>query len=168
MSADIINEGETVPPGSSSGQADSRSPVIQWIQITVLTLLVGCIFFGIGWWRSGAMATSWAYLQGERLLFTPANIIIENAKPGEVVERTIVVKNLSDKTITLLGSQESCGCITLQKFPIEISAGKKHEILIKINIDNDATSLENNIKIYTDHDGLATVTINISGNVKGG
>ncbi len=168
MSADVINDETSVPTDSREQQAGSRSPLIQWIQIALITLLIGCIFFGIGWWRSGGMATSFAYLQGERLIFTPANIIIENAKPGETVERTVVVKNLSSKTITLLGSQKSCGCITLNEFPIEISPGARVEIVIKINTDIDATSLENEIKIYTDHDGLSTVIINISGNVKGG
>jgi len=166
MSTDIIKEVKAVPPDSSGEQGASRNSIAQWLQIAVLTLLIGCFFFGIGWWRSGDMAASLAYLQGERLIFTPANLIIEDAKPGEVVERTVVVKNLSNKTITLLGSQKSCGCITLDQFPIKIKPHQKHELKIKIATPKKPEKFENFVKVFTDWDGIFLATIIISGNCK--
>ena len=166
MSADVINDAASVPSDSHNELSGSRSPVVQWIQIALITLLIGCTFFGIGWWRSGGMSTSLAYLQGERLIFQPANIIIENAKSGETVERTVVVKNLSNKTITLLGSQKSCGCITLNQFPIEIKPHGKFELKLKIGIPKKAEPIDNFVKIFTDLEGMVSVTINVSGNVK--
>ena len=166
MSTDVNKGAEVVPTDSSVGPVDSRSPLVQWIQIAVLTLLIGCTFLGIGWWRSGGMATSWAYLQGERLIFTPANIIIENAKPGDTVERTIVVKNLSSKTVTLIGSQESCGCITLNDFPIKIKPHSQFDLRLKIGIPNKAEGFDNFVKVFTDMEGMLSVEINITGNLK--
>jgi len=166
VSTDVNKDAEVVPTDSSVGPVDSRSPLVQWIQIAVLTLLIGCTFLGIGWWRSGGMATSWAYLQGERLIFTPANIIIDNAKPNEVIERTVLVRNLSNETVTLLGSQKSCGCITLNDFPIEIKPHQRYELTIKIDIPKKPEPIDNFVKVFTDLEGMASVTIKVSGNVK--
>jgi len=163
---DVNKDAEVVSTDSSVGPVDSRSPLVQWIQIAVLTLLIGCTFLGIGWWRSGGMATSWAYLQGERLIFTPANIIIENAKPNEVIERTVLVRNLSNETVTLLGSQKSCGCITLNVFPIEIKPHHKQELIIKIATPKKPEKFENFVKIFTDLQGMTSVTIEVTGTAK--
>jgi len=166
MSTDVNKDAEVVSTDSSVGPVDSRSPLVQWIQIAVLTLLIGCTFLGIGWWRSGGMATSWAYLQGERLIFTPANIIIENAKPNEVIERTVLVRNLSNETVTLLGSQKSCGCITLNDFPIEIKPYDRYKIHLIISMPEKNTSIEHEIKFFSDDQGYGMNLVTVTGNVK--
>jgi hypothetical protein len=122
----------------------------------------------VGWarWQTGSFSLVWPYLQGERLLFDPLHVVIDNAPAGTIVERSIRVLNRSFSDVKLVGSQPSCGCITLNEFPVVIPAGGDYTLTLKIGIPDEPGSFEHTVKLFTDAAGYGPVIALVSGSAK--
>ncbi|MGE4002613.1 MAG: DUF1573 domain-containing protein [Planctomycetaceae bacterium] len=121
-----------------------------------------------GWarWQAGSFSLVWPYLQGERLLFDPLHVVIEGVPGGTIVERTVRVLNRSSSDVKLLGSQQSCGCITLDEFPISIPVGGHYDLLIRFGVPVDSGEFDHTVKVFCDCDGYDAVTLTVSGAVQ--
>ncbi len=64
--------------------------------------LFAALFGGWAWYQTGSLSRIAPYLQGERLLFDPLHVVIDDAKAETVVKRLVRVLNRSSSSITLL------------------------------------------------------------------
>ena len=74
--------------------------------------------------------------------------------------------NLSSRPLTLLGSQPSCGCISLDDFPIVVPAGKPHVLTLKIGVSDKPEPFEYFVKFFSDDPGFSPVVVTVSGSVQ--
>ncbi|MGE0377603.1 MAG: DUF1573 domain-containing protein [Planctomycetaceae bacterium] len=157
-------------PGAAAALAETPQPATgrkrPWRSIAE-TLGWVAVFAALiaGWarWQTGSFSLVWPYLQGERLLFDPQHVVIDNAPAGTIVERSVRVLNRSSTDVTLLGSQPSCGCITLDEFPIKISPGPEHLLKLKIGIPSQPGPFEHTVKVFSNEEEARQFVITLSG-----
>lgn len=99
-------------------------------------------------------------------MFQPTRIDFGQVPPNQTLEREIRVVNLASRSVTLLGSQPSCGCISLDEFPIVIAAGKSHLLKLKIAIPSKLGSFEHFMKFFSDASGHSSVIVTVNGFVQ--
>ena len=135
-------------------------------QVAGISVLFAATLLGFAWWRTGAVELVPPWLRGQRLLFEPVRVVLGEVPKNEIVERQLRVVNLSSRPLTLLGSHPSCGCISLDEFPIVVPPGKEHQLKVKIGTSATAGPFEYIIKFFSDEPGYSSVVITISGSVQ--
>lgn len=130
---------------SAGGSPPPAQPQSRWrglLEIALLACLFTSVIVGWAWWTTGSYSLVWPYLQGQRLLFDPLEVVINDASPGSTIERSVRVVNLTGTKVTLLGSRQSCGCITLDEFPIEIENGDLYQVKLRFIIPPESGEFE--------------------------
>jgi hypothetical protein len=141
-----------------------RAPVIRW-RIVQRVLALALIFLGIvfGWaylqTRSAALVIP--LLSGERLLVEPTAISLGQQKPRAVSERNVRIVNLTSDKVTVLGAERSCGCITMDDFPLLIPAGESREVHLKIHINRDSGEYDESVKFFTDYSEMRAFEVTV-------
>ncbi len=154
-----------VSPVASSPSPSPRRPWRSLAETAGWVSLFAALFAGWAWYQTGSLSLIAPYLQGERLLFDPLHVVIDNAPPETVVERSVRVLNRSSSSVKLLGSQPSCGCITLDDFPITVPTGQDYTLTLKIGVPSDPGPFENSVKLFADLGGYDSTVLMISGTV---
>lgn len=148
------------------GKVVARSWTVPFIlQVAVISASFAMVLSGFAWWRTGSTKLIWPWLCGEQVMFEPTRIDFGQVSQNDVLERQIRVVNLSSKPLTLLGSQPSCGCISLEEFPIVVPVGKPHVLTLKIATPDKSGSFEHFIKFFSDESSRSSVVVKISGSV---
>ena len=136
------------------------------VQVAVLTACFVMVLSGFAWWRTGSAELVWPWLRGDRVVFEPTRIDFGHVPQNQILEKQIRVVNLSSKPLTLLGSQPSCGCISLDEFPVAVPAGKPHVLTLKIATPDKSGSFEHFVTFFSDDDGYSSVIVTVSGVVQ--
>ncbi len=155
-----------VSPDALSASASPR----RWARPLAETVgwigLFAALFAGWAWYQTGTLSLIAPYLKGERLLFDPLHVVIDNAPAETIVERSVRVTNLASGDAKLVGSQVSCGCITLDVFPITIPVGATHDLKLKIGVPSASGPFEHTVKIFSDFEGYDSIVLTVSGSVE--
>ncbi|NQT15988.1 MAG: hypothetical protein HQ582_24750 [Planctomycetes bacterium] len=162
MIEDAASQIAEEPPATTVVPARPRLlPLVA--QVAGITVLLGGALVGYARWRTGSMELVWPYLGGQRLLFEPTQLVLGEVAKGKVVEREVRVVNLSSGELRLLGSQNSCGRIALDEFPIVIPAGEDRHLHLKISMPRRTASFEHSIKFFSDDPGHLSAVVTVSG-----
>ena len=165
LSADpqVLDLPQVVPVAKGT----ARSTMLMFMgQIVVMSSLFAVGLFGFAWWQAGSVVFVWPWLRGDLLVFEPARIDFGQVQKAQILERQLRVANLSSKALTLQGSQPSCGCISLDEFPILVPVGKTHLLTLKIGTPEKSGSFEHFIKFFSDQPGYSSVVITVTGVVQ--
>ena len=135
-------------------------------QVAGISVLFAAALFGFAWWRTGSVKLVRPWLRGERLLFEPTRVVLGDVPKSEIIERQLRVVNLSSHPLTLLGSQPSCGCISLDDFPIVVPPGQEHHLKLKLGTSASSGPFEHSIKFFSDEPGYTSVVVTVSGSVQ--
>lgn len=135
-------------------------------QVVAMCALLAMGMFGFAWWQAGSVELVWPWLRGDRLVFEPMRIDFGPVPKTQILERQLRVANLSSKPLTLVGSQPSCGCISLDEFPVVVPAGKRRVLTLKIGTPEKAGSFEHFITFYSDDRGYSSIVVSVSGVVQ--
>ena len=136
------------------------------IQVAAMSALFAGGLAGFAWWQVGSVELVWPWLRGDRLVFGPTRIDFGQVPKTQLLERQIQVVNLSSKPLTLLGSQPSCGCISLDEFPIVVPAGKTHALTLKIGTPEKSGLFEHFIKFFSDDQSYTHIVVTVTGIVQ--
>jgi hypothetical protein len=109
------------------------------------------------------MRRVWPYLAGQRLLIEPAHLDLGDVERSSVLERELRVLNVGSKPLTLLGSQRSCGCISLDEFPIVIPARADRTLRLEIGASNKSGPFAHTIKFFSNAPGHMSVVVSVTG-----
>ncbi len=152
------------PPDSVQSAPRQRWAFL--LQILLLTGLFSLLIYGWAWWVTGSPSLVGPYLQGRRLLFDPAEIVIQDAEPGATIVRKVHVLNLTGNRATLLGSLPSCRCLTLDEFPIEIEPGQSRDLSIRTRIPSKPGEFAHTIRLFSNTGNTEAYLLAVRGNVK--
>jgi len=151
---------------SCSVKGVRRSGMLRFvIQVAAIALLLGSALIGFVRWRTGSMGRVWPYLVGQRLLIEPTDLDLGDGEREGVLERELRVLNLAPRPLMLLGAQRSCGCITLDEFPIVVPAGEERHLRLRIGMPGTPMSFEHSIRFFSDEPGGSSVVVTIRGSV---
>ncbi len=164
MIEDELDMASQESPASCSAEAGRRSGTLLFvIQVTAIALLLGAVVVGFARWRTGSMGLVWPYLAGQRLLVEPTHLDLGDVGRGEALERELRILNLGSKPLKLVGSQNSCGCIAMDDFPIEIAGGGKRSLRLGIGTPVEPSEFEHTVKLFSSERGYSVVVVTISG-----
>jgi hypothetical protein len=129
-------------------------------------MLAAVAIGGYAWWLTGSLELAWSWLLGRRLVFLPAELDCGTVSANEIVEQRIRVVNLASRPVTLTGVQQSCACITLEEFPVEIAGGNERHMELKVRAASTAGSFEQFMKIFADDSGTSVHVVRLFGTVR--
>lgn len=136
------------------------------VHVAGIALIVVAAVLGFARWQTGSSALVWPWLQGQRLLFEPTRIVLGDVPAKTVIDRQIRVVNVSSRPLSLLGSQKSCGCISLDEFPIVVPPGGDHQLQLKIGTSDKLEPVQHVIKFFSDEPGYSSVIVTVVGFVR--
>ncbi len=157
MKQESAQEALEKPGDSSSGR------LLFVVQVTAITVVLASCLIGHAWWRTGSLRLVWPYMAGQRLLIEPTVVDLGNVPKGSVVQRELRVLNLGSEPLEMLGSQKSCGCISLDEFPIVIPARGDCTLKLKTGISNKPGPFGHTIKFFSDAPGHGSVVVSVTG-----
>ena len=135
-------------------------------QVVAMSAFFAACMLAFACWQAGSVELVQPWLRGERLVFQPTRIDFGQVPPNQTLEREIRVVNLSSRSVTMLGSQPSCGCISLDEFPIVIAAGKSHLLKLKIAIPSKLGSFDHFIRFFSNDQNSSKTVVTVSGVVQ--
>jgi hypothetical protein len=167
MTAPMVSPAvETLPDVPIRHSGTPRQALSSLAQVALLAGAMAAALFGVARWQTGSVELVWPWLQGQRLLVEPRQVRLGEVPPRTILERQIRVVNVSSQPMTLLGSQQSCGCITLDEFPIRIAPGQEHRVALKIGTSDKTGPFEHSIKLFTDEAGSTARQVIVAGTVR--
>lgn len=89
-----------------------RAVLVPLLSMGILAA-IGCTYFG-------SPSILWAFVQGESLVVTPLQHVLQCAKPGDASTVSFTVWNLTRKPLTLVGASSGCTCTATPGLPIRI------------------------------------------------
>ena len=120
MTLAMMTEGGTETSGNAK--------VARWIfppYVGVIAMLGVAVTLFV-WWsyaNFGDIRSSWFYLNGYHLIAEEYQVELGKVVAGESVPVTFRLKNLTGKTVFLLGIKSDCSCLATAELPIEIPGG---------------------------------------------
>jgi len=135
-------------------------------QIAGILAVIATALFGFAWVRTGSLDLAWPCLRGQRLVFLPPEIDCGVVPAGKIIDRHIRVVNLSSSPLTLTGAQQSCGCITLNEFPVVIGPGTEQRLDLKIGVSRKPGPFTESIKVFSDDQGSSSFVVQVTGLVE--
>lgn len=150
--------------GSESSAETSGSTWVSFLlQVVAIALVLASIVVAYAWWRTGALRRVWPYLAGQQLLIEPPQVDLGDIEKGMAFKRELKVVNLGSRPMTLLGAQSTCGCISLDDFPIVVPGGTEAVLGLKVGTTDKVGAFIHRIKLFTDVPGHMSVIVSVEG-----
>lgn len=106
------------------GCVDSRRCFVVAARFLVGPLLVAFVivlcYSGWSYWRFGSFKDGIEFLSGYRLVAEQSVLDIGKVRVGAETEGNFVLKNLTDKPITIIGAKSDCSCMVISGLPIRV------------------------------------------------
>lgn len=144
-----------------SGLARSSRPF--WVDVTAIAIVFSLAIFCFTWWKTNSLFHVLPYLRGQYLAIEPIEVNIGVVPAGTEVESIVRVSNFGSQSRTLVGSQRSCSCITLDELPVEIPAGEHRDINFVVSMPRKPSSFEHLFLLYTDAKDYSPLQVKIVG-----
>jgi hypothetical protein len=131
----------------------------------VLAIVAAVLLAALGW-RFGSMPVAMAWMRGERFVLSPVDVDL-----GECESRTEhVVKfkltNLADRSIRVVGSEQTCSCVTLGDLPIDIEPNATAEVAVRFFVAARETYSQQLILYIDDGGELRSVAASVKARIK--
>lgn len=125
----------------------------------VFATLGGVAGTGWGMLKFGSLGATFAYFHGHVLYAGsgPKNLgKIPANKPAPV---SFLVKNLTSQTVTVLGAETSCGCVTVSDLPVKIGPGAECELTFMVVAPEQAVgkAFQQAIRLFLDVPGPSVI-----------
>jgi methylamine utilization protein MauE/uncharacterized protein DUF1573 len=135
------------------------------IEVAVWTVAIGALIAipaGVVAWRYGSLEAALARLRGETITVAPSYVDFGEGKPGETLERTVEVRNWTDRTVCIIGGTSDCSCVTTEGLPIAILPGKSCNIPIQMTISSrENGAMTRTARLLTGDDSQRTLELQL-------
>jgi hypothetical protein len=139
-----------------------RLPIaVSTIGIGTATALL--ILTGVGMWACGSAPVALARLRGESLTFSPDQVDFGTVPAGQVVERSVEVRNWTDRPIRVIGGTSDCLYVTTVDLPLTISPGETRSLTIVMqSAPPKLGALMRYVELWTDYDEKRTIRLQVA------
>jgi hypothetical protein len=145
--------------GAPTGKGGRRGPA--WILACVGGggLLIGAAL-AWGYWQFGSLASTVAYLNGERVFVDPDTLSLGVVRRGEERDLRFTIRNRTGKAVKLLGAKSTCGCMRMEEtFPISIGEGGQRELTIHVWLTGKDSAFDKRVDFYTDEESKPVIAV---------
>jgi hypothetical protein len=131
----------------------------------IAVVSIGCVA-----WATisfGSVYHAWLYAAGVRVMVEPATVSFQEAKVGDVRHAVLLLRNLADKPVSVLGLTVSCTCVsTTDKLPVVIPYRGTRELHLTLDLAKvPAGQIDQTVVYHTDHRAAPSLTVRVSGRV---
>ena len=131
----------------------------QWqVILAGLTLAAVAVVSSTLWF--GSLNRAAAALTGRPICIEPQSAVVKLNDHG-IGEQELTMTNVSARTITILGAQLPCTCMTASELPIEILSGKS--ALVRVRLTKPTKLKEYRLNFLTDCPDVSAVCVVLSG-----
>ncbi len=109
----------------------SQSVLRQLAAVVALTSLILTSATCWAYWSHGSIGRSLSYLNGDRVHLETAVAKLGVVQAGKSYETKVPIDNLGDRPLLLLGANPSCGCVTLDPFPVTLAPRSRYELAVR-------------------------------------
>jgi hypothetical protein len=164
ISSEIVIETEATRQ-VSQGDVGIRAgrPPLGYLGWFLGTLAVGSLVLSYSAYRAGSFTRALSFMMGQRLFVSETKIDLGEVVCGNEVEVMINLRNCGSEPISIAGMRQSCGCISLDSFPIEVEASSTHPVQIKIKVPKDQGEFTHTVEFYAVGQQLSSFQIFVSG-----
>lgn len=148
----------------------SKSRQFSWnpaMQYAVAGLLVVSTITAYGRWQSGSWHCVVPYLLGSDVVIFPSSVDLGDISGKRIVEFDITATNLASEEIQLQGCQKSCGCLTVDEFPVMLQPAVSHKLRIKIGEPRKAEDFSHTLTFFTSSDRSPAIVVKVVGSTNG-
>lgn len=123
------------------------------------TILVASLIHG-----TPQAALAWA--QGVEVTASPEHVDFGTVTVGQVVVRTVEVRNWTDRPVRLIGGTSDCSCVTTANLPLSIPPREVREVTVRMTIPwSKPGSLSRRADLWTDCDKHRTIRLQLSSRI---
>lgn len=106
------------------------------------------------------------YLRGVRVVLGPEVVSIGTAPAGETRQVTFRIRNLSSKSVTIIGATQTCTCVTADDLPITLPPRTGHDLRVAIHVEGKPSErIAQDVSYFTNSPGHRALTVGIRGQV---
>jgi hypothetical protein len=127
-----------------------QRPPPSWIAATLLAANLGLACL-VAWavYSFGSIGFAVGYMRGERLFAHATSVV--SASKGEEQELDLVVANLDDRPVRILGGLSSCSCLVPLGLPALLPANDRSTIRIMFRPQGRSGRFAQRLRLFTDH-----------------
>jgi hypothetical protein len=117
---------------------------------------------GVGSWVYGSPQAVLARLRGESLTISKDYIDFGSGSAGQVIDRTVEVRNWSDQSVRLIGGTSDCTCVTTADLPLTIPPGEARPVTVRLKVlAAKLGALTRTAELWTDQDEQRTIRLGV-------
>lgn len=109
-----------------------RPPFVRWGMRFSGVFILPVLFLAWSLLSYGSVAIGWAALRGDRVSLVPHTLDLGWVKAGETTHASLIVWNLTNHELSLIGGRTSCGCLQIDGLPVKIRAGRSQRVPISL------------------------------------
>jgi hypothetical protein len=128
---------------------------------TLLGGLIVAILVLAGSYYFGSLSLAMAYLKGKRFYVSPLVVDLGDCVSGSKHVAKFTVSNFMDQPIRIVGSEEECECLTLDKLPITLDPYVSKDISIEAFVAGQG-KFSHSIILYVDVGELDSIALKIN------
>jgi hypothetical protein len=129
----------------------------------VAVILLG--FFLALWVTSPSLAAALTFLRGEALEVEPSVVDLGRGPQGETRDFSVIIRNPTDRPITVLGGEFSCRCMTTEDLPLCVPAGESRLFTFQFQFLGKGGAFQYPVVLYTDDRTHTKVLCRVAGKV---
>jgi hypothetical protein len=136
----------------SSVRVSQLRAAVRFLATTLgLALLIATILFSAGAARYGSFNNCLAAMRGEALVVVPAVVDLGSVSEQTSKVATFQVRNLTGKSISILGASTSCGCVATGDFPVGLGPYETKELALQVSPGRprDGSRFSDSVAYYT-------------------
>jgi hypothetical protein len=101
-------------------------------------VILGCAAWSLI--NFGSLRLGWLYASGARVLVDPSVVTIWNARPGERRVVYFQIRNLTTRSVEVLGLRKSCECISTDSLPLSLPPRGAKEVHVVLDLPKQLPS----------------------------
>ncbi|MDE2508745.1 MAG: DUF1573 domain-containing protein [Planctomycetota bacterium] len=146
-------------------QAVVRRP-LPWLgrAVVIASFLISFLILG-GTLRFGTIASTLAYLNGDRLFLDSPSKAVGIVVEGLDKEVEFRLKNAGSSPIRLVGARSTCSCVFSDEFPIDVPAGGSQRLRVGVRTQGKVGPVSESMQFYTDSPRQPVLNVKVTGTV---
>ncbi len=142
----------------------SKKMAIKSISVLFVAFGVFFLFFAYAFFQTGAVRQSWLYLDGVRVFPNKSSFDLGETKAEESQNFNVIIRNLGDDDISVVGSQVSCNCTQITNLPIRIPASGSSEVCVCFSTPKKTGQFNVRVTLYLqEKHSISTILFSING-----
>jgi len=143
---------------------EDRRSFIRAMVYGIVIFGVVVAIFGAAGVRYGSVEVAMGRLRGESIIIDPPFVDFGDGAAGDVIERSISIRNFTDNEVRIVGGTSDCRCVFAKGLPLTIAPRAAGDLALQFQFPSDAKdSVRQRALIITDNTEQPIVVIRFFG-----